>query len=114
MALSQGALDRIADHVMSMYGERVETVTWHHKATPTSSPTTSTVSLVLHEYALWEIDGEAILRTDLRGRIPTADLAFTLTPYDEFVRSDSTRWRVMAVRGGTRHAFWRPQCRQVA
>ena len=114
MALTQAQLDRVAAHVSSMYGSLVESVTFHHKATPTSAVVTSTVKMHLHEYRGSQIDNETILRTDLRGRIPVAEVSFTLTQYDEFVRSDSTRWRVLQPNGGPGHAFWRPQCRQVA
>ena len=114
MALTQAQLDRVASNVGAMYGSLVESVTFHHKATPTSAVVTTTVKMRLHGYRSSEIDNETILRTDLRGRIAGPEVTFTLTQYDEFVRSDSTRWRVLQPNGGPGHAFWRPQCRQVA
>ena len=114
MALTQAQLDRVASHTMAMYGALTEDVTWDHKATATSAVVTSTVTIQLHGYRSSEIDNETILRTDLRGRIAGPEVSFTLTQYDEFVRSDGTRWRVLQPNGGPGHAFWRPQCRQVA
>ena len=90
------------------------TVTYHHKSGPTASVVTSSVTLYLHAYSKREIDNEVILRTDLRGFLPADDLTFVPTQYDEFVRTDGTRWRVMAPSGESGQAMRVFQCRQVA
>lgn len=114
MSLSQAVLDRMAQAAVTMYGSLMESVTYHAKSSPTASVVTSTVSLHLQGYRKHEIDLETILRTDMQARIKTAAITFTPTQYDEFVRADSTRWRVIQPSGGAGQPWWLLQCRQIA
>ena len=92
----------------------LSTVTYHHKSSPTAGVSTSSVTLYLHGYRKEDLDSDVILRTDLRGILPADDIAFQPTQYDEWVHSDTRRFRVLRAMGEPGQAFHLLHCRQVA
>lgn len=119
MALSQAALDRLATHGARMLGTLTETVTFYTKTSPTASPVTRTgISVHLEEFRLHELGATVgtseIIQTDRKCRIKTADVVWTSTQYDEYTRSDGTRWRVLSEGDGTGRPWTVLPSRQIA
>lgn len=114
MPLSQGYLNSMAQTAIDAYGTLGESVTYSAKSTPTATVVTATVAMHLGNYREGEINLETILHEDQRALVRTASIAFTPTQYDEFVRPNASRWRVISVRGGPGFPFWVLQCRRVA
>lgn len=112
--LSQAVLDSMADVAFAAYGTLIEDVTYHARSSATAVAVAHTVRLHLGAYRQSEIDLEVILRDDQRALVRTHSVTFTPTPYDEFVRANGSRWRVVSVTQGTGFSFWVLQVRRVA
>lgn len=112
--LSQTAMDSLAQHAVSMYGDLMEPLTYRHRSAPNATPTVYTdVKARLKHFRASEIDLEQILRNDLECRIQTALVTWTPTRYDDFDRADGTTWQVLNIVGGKGHPWWKMQVRQV-
>ena len=119
MGLSQTQLNRLAQIGVQMLGSLTESVTYYAKTTPGASPTIHT-SLLVHfeQYLLHELGtvvGQSeILQSDRKVRIQTALVTWIPTLYDEMVRRDGTRWRVLSGGEGANRPWTFLPTRQIA
>jgi len=111
--LSQAMLHRLGHHAVQMYGDTMEPVTWYHRDSVTDVVTTTPVCVRLKHYSVQALQLALLEPRDLECRLLPCSVAWVPTHYDEFVREDGTRWRVVSIRGGPRHAWWVLQTRQV-
>jgi hypothetical protein len=117
--LTQGLLDQLALDGAAMLGDRMELVTYYAQSGPTATPVThSGLQVALEAYSLHELGAmvgqSEIIQTDRKCRIRTALISWTPTQYDEFVRTDNTRWRVLSGTDGTHRPWTLLPSRQVA
>jgi hypothetical protein len=121
--LTQALLDDIARQAFAIKGALVEQVTVQHRTSATGAfrpvgPLRAIVSLpateVMTMAALLASDDTTRARhSDVHLRLATADVGYTPTLYDEVVRGDGTRWRVLDLAGGPGRPFWQFTIRKV-
>lgn len=103
---SQAAMDRLGLANARMLGDRVETITYYSKSGPSASPVThSSLEAYLDSYQLHELGAvvgqNEIIQTDRKCRIRSTLVNWIPTQYDELVRADGSRWRVLSESEGT-------------
>ena len=112
---AQSMVDRLAVAGEALLGNRMELVTFYAKSSPTASPVThANITVALEEYTLHELSVSELLLTDRKCRIASFRVSWTPTQYDEFVRTDGTRWRILSGTEGTRRPWTILPARQVA
>ena len=112
--LSQALMDRVARVAFRLQGTRVETVTYHARATPTATPVDHTLPALLRDYRLAALATGEIQPRDREGLLATAHVTWGLPTTDEtLTRADGSLWTILSVRGGTGRPFWILQCRQI-
>ena len=123
MPLTQARMDHLATRGMALAVGRQETVTYRARTTASGAPIDHPgLSVVFEEYSTHYIAMQAllggdrsttVLREDRRIRIPTAEVTWTPTVYDEVVRANDEHWRVMDTHGGPGNPFWQLQGRRL-
>lgn len=115
---SQTDKDYVAREIVTVLNI-VETCTYNAKTSASATPVSHAITngrfteYSDHVTALHALVGEGqVRREDRRFRVPTADVSWIPTTYDEIVRADGTSWRVLAVNGGPGKPFYHMQVRK--
>lgn len=117
--LSQAVMDRLATATETMNGSLLESVTYRAKATAQAVMTVYTVQGRFTEYnehvtALHGLVAEGqVRREDRQFRLAVAVVTWTPSLYDEIVRADGSRWRVLSIGGGPGRPWYLLQVRKV-
>lgn len=102
------------------FGDIRTSVSYISKGTATYNPTTGavtstdvtiTISGILADYEINEIDNEAIILTDRKIMIPTADLSVT-PKIEDTITISSITWQVINVGVDPADAMWTLQLRK--
>lgn len=121
--LTQALMDRMATTAMRILPVRWERATYRARVTPSATPLEyGDLDVQFAEYSDHAIamqglisgDRPTVLREDRVLRVPTAQVTWTPTLYDEVLRADGSHWKVMRASGGPGHPFWLFQGRKVS
>jgi hypothetical protein len=119
--LSQALLNSIAAQATALLGQLMEPVTYYAKSGPTAVVTVYELDKVRFElYAAQKIgfpianDPQAILKEDRQMRVEFTLVTWTPTLFDEVVRTDGSRWRVISFTYGSKQPWYLFQMRRVA
>ena len=122
MALSQGAMNRVAQKIRSAHGSLSQQVTVLHRTSAQGTVTTFGPLLIPRmqqpseeSVAMAALAGERplVLGSDRSICLLTADVTWQPTTYDEVIDAAGNTWRVLGLADGPGHPFWRLQCRLV-
>ena len=115
---SQADKDYVAREIVAVL-DCTEPITYLHKtsASATAIPHALTTGRFVeyneHVTALHALVGEGqVRREDRKYRVPTADITWKPTMWDEIRRADNTLWRVLSVSGGAGRPFYEMQVRK--